>query len=121
MIKKTLTAIALYLSTTQFIYADAPIANIGGDVVNEIALRGAILNAGLSVGGLKGGDVEMEVSVGTVHGNSVISGSLTNQILIDGLLGGISIVNAGLSWQGTLCVKTSVGSIGASTCTYDEQ
>lgn len=98
--------------------AEAPAATVGGDVNNNIELRGAVINAGASIGGNKGGGLEMETSIGTIHGNSTVGGDVNNNILVYGLLGGVSVVNAAVTWQGNLCSKVAIGSIGASTCTY---
>lgn len=100
-------------------FAEAPVAQIGGAINNEILIRGMIVNAGAAIGGMEGGNADLEVSVGTVHGNSEVNGDVNNNIQILGALGSIAIVNTGMSWQGKLCAKTSVGSIGASTCSYD--
>jgi len=104
-----------------WVHAEAPVALIGGEVNNNIDVRGTIINAGAGLGGMTDGDVDLEVSIGTVHGNSEINGDLNNNITVYGALGAATIVNAALAWQGTTCAKTSIGSIGASTCTYDGQ
>jgi hypothetical protein len=101
-------------------FAEAPAAVIQNDLNNDIELRGAVINAGASIGGFKGGGLEMETSIGTVHGG-VKADSVDNNILIYGLLGGISVVNAAVTWQGNLCSKVAIGSIGASTCTYGDR
>jgi hypothetical protein len=99
------------------LYAEAPSSDGLGDVKNNIELRGAVINAGASIGGFKGGGLEMETSIGTIHGDSTAT-NVTNNILVYGLLGGISVVNAAVTWQGNLCSKVAIGSLGASTCTY---
>jgi hypothetical protein len=120
--KNKLSAVAALLTLSALsntVLAEAPVALIGGSVENQILIRGMIVNAGAAIGGMEGGNADLEVSVGTVHGNSEINGDVNNNISILGALGSIAIVNTGISWQGKLCAKTSVGSIGASTCTYD--
>lgn len=115
----TLLGFSCLIGASQHTLAEAPVARIGGAINNEILIRGMILNAGAAIGGMEGGNADLEVSVGTVHGNSEVNGDVNNNIQILGALGSIAIVNTGMSWQGKLCAKTSVGSIGASTCTYD--
>ena len=117
--KCRLPATGLLLVAAGLAQAEAPVALIGGEVNNNIDVRGAIINAGAGLGGMNDGDVDLEVSIGTVHGNSEINGDLNNDIIVYGAFGAVTVVNAGLSWQGTTCAKTSIGSIGASTCTYD--
>jgi len=120
--KNKLSAVAALLTLSALsntVLAEAPVALIGGSVENQILIRGMIVNAGAAIGGMEGGNADLEVSVGTVHGNSEINGDVNNNISILGALGSIAIVNTGISWQGKLCAKTYVGSIGASTCTYD--
>lgn len=118
-ILRVIASIGCLLLGPALAQAEAPVAKIGGTVDNQILIRGMLVNAGAAIGGMEGGNADLEVSVGTVHGNSEINGDLNNNISILGALGSIAIVNAGMSWQGKLCAKTSVGSIGASTCTYN--
>ncbi len=118
---RTLPLSFIFLSMSFFVNhsnASAPIGSVSGDVNNNIELRGGVVNAGSAIGGFQGGGLEMETSIGTVHGEYKVGGDVNNNILLYGLLGGISVVNAAVTWQGNLCSKVAIGSVGASTCTY---
>ncbi|MES2664035.1 MAG: hypothetical protein V4629_12120 [Pseudomonadota bacterium] len=125
IIKSSVIAAAFLASAS--VFAGAPQANVGGNSTIDIEVP-PILNAGLAIGG----DMALEVSVGTIHGDSSVNGDhnvtiAMGRILEDanilgiGLGGGLGgIVNAGLVIGGDFCGKVAVGSIGASTCTYGD-
>jgi len=102
-------------------HAEAPEANVG--TFNSNVEYGVIFNGGMAIGG----DEALELSVGTVHGDSTVDQFTANVTQGDGLsvaLGGASanvsgvIFNGGLVIGGDMCAKTAIASVGASTCTY---
>ena len=101
--------------------AEAPQANVG--TFNSNVEYGVIFNGGMAIGG----DAALELSVGTVHGDSTVDAFTANVTQGDGLsltLGGFNtqvtgvIFNGGLVIGGDLCAKTAIASVGASTCSY---
>ena len=102
-------------------FAEAPTADVGE--FNSNVEYGIIFNGGMAIGG----DAALELSVGTVHGNSSVDTFNANVSQGDGMslsLGGFNgemkgvIFNGGLVIGGDMCAKTAVASVGASTCTY---
>jgi len=103
--------------------AEAPTADVGA--FNSNVEYGVLFNGGLAIGG----DAALELSVGTVHGDSTVDTFDANVTQGDGLslsLGGFQtgasgvIFNGGMVIGGDMCAKTAVASVGASTCTYGD-
>jgi len=103
------------------VVAEAPQANVGA--FNSNVEYGIIFNGGMAIGG----DAALELSVGTVHGDSTVDTFTANVTQGDGLsasLGGFAgeakgvIFNGGLVVGGDMCAKTAIASVGASTCSY---
>lgn len=101
--------------------AEAPQADVG--TFDSNVEYGIIFNGGMAIGG----DAALELSVGTVHGNSEVDSFTANVTQAGGLnatLGGAGlgltgvIFNGGLVIGGDICAKTAVASVGASTCSY---
>ena len=101
--------------------AEAPQANVG--TFNSNVEYGVIFNGGMAIGG----DAALELSVGSVHGDSTVDSFTANVTQGDGVsltLGGFNtelsgvIFNGGLVIGGDLCAKTAIASVGASTCSY---
>ena len=113
--------LSLSIFTGQLAFAEAPSADVG--TFDSNVEYGVIFNGGLAIGG----DAALELSVGTVHGDSSadsFNASVTQASGIGLGLGGASaelggiIFNGGLVVGGDMCAKTAVASLGASTCTY---
>ena len=101
--------------------AEAPAADVG--TFNSNVEYGVIFNGGMAIGG----DAALELSVGSVHGDSSVDAFTANVTQGDGVslsLGGFNteltgvIFNGGLVIGGDLCAKTAIASVGASTCSY---
>lgn len=121
IILSALTAGCLTIGSTAF--AEAPTTttttDIGGNVNINVTTEAAILNAGIALGGA----ADLEVSLGSTHGETRVGGDLNTTVQVGGLGGGlfglqVSVINAGASIGGDLCAKTAVGSLGATSCSY---
>ena len=117
---KTLGMVGLALVASQG-FAEAPTADVGTFESN--VEYGVLFNGGMAIGG----DAALELSVGSVHGDSSVDSFTANVTQGDGLsltLGGFNtsvsgvLFNGGLVIGGDLCAKTAVASVGASTCSY---
>lgn len=120
ILKRTVST-ALFVMMAGQSMAEAPAADVG--TFNSNVEYGIIFNGGLAIGG----DAALELSVGSVHGDSTVDSFTANVTQGDGIsasLGGFNtnltgvIFNGGLVIGGDLCAKTAVASVGASTCTY---
>lgn len=103
------------------VVAEAPQADVG--TFNSNVEYGIIFNGGMAIGG----DAALELSLGTVHGDSSVDSFTANINQGDGLSLGLGsfnadmtgvIINTGLVIGGDMCAKTAVASVGASTCSY---
>lgn len=103
------------------VFAEAPSADVGSFESN--VEYGILFNGGMAIGG----DAALELSVGTVHGNSSVDDFTANVTQGGGAglaLGNFNtqltgvIFNGGLVIGGDMCAKTAVASVGASTCSY---
>ncbi len=108
---KKFSFISLLLGYYVIGMAQAPEPEVTGTFAPEIQIEGNVINAGMSIGG----DAELEVSIGTLHGNAKVNDFKPVISIGDGALQS-SIVNAGMAVGGDLCAKVSIGTMGAGTC-----
>ena len=109
ILRSLLVTASIFASSA--VFAQAPEPQVTGTFSPEITIEGNVLNAGAAIGG----DAELEVSIGTLHGNARVNDFTPKISIGDGVLQ-TSVVNAGLTVGGDLCAKISIGTLGASTC-----